>query len=68
MGLRPGPFLERALFALRAGCLTDNVFKGHAARAFFENVSFRPPGVVLFGPAARAIFGKGSFCPSGGGF
>ena len=32
---------------------------GHAARAIFENISFRPPGVVLFGPAARA------FSPSG---
>ena len=40
MGLRPGLFFEMFLFALRAGCLTDNVFKGHAARAFFALRAF----------------------------
>ena len=35
--MRPGPFFEMFLFALRAGCLTDNVFKGHAARLFLPS-------------------------------
>jgi len=29
---------------------------------------FHPPSVVFFGPAARALFGKGSFRPPGGVF
>jgi|GEM_PF-1920894 len=53
MGLRPGPFLEMFLFALRAlfslglrpglsrppggVYLTENVFMGHAARAFLPS-------------------------------
>jgi len=38
LGLRPGPFLERVLFAHWAGVyLTENVFKGHAARLFLPS-------------------------------
>jgi len=49
-------FWRGVFLPIGAGCLADNVFKGHAAQAIFGNVSLHPSGVVLFGPAARAVF------------
>jgi len=41
MGLRPGPFFEMFLFALRAGFyLTENVFMGLRPGLFFEMFLF----------------------------
>ena len=54
MGLRPGPFLKRVLFALRA------LFSLGLRPALF-----RPSGVALSGPAARILSPSGHFASGG---
>jgi hypothetical protein len=81
LGLRPGPFFEMFLFALRAlfslglrpGLFLEMFL--FALRAlfslglrpgpFFGHVSLRPSGVVLSGPAARAFLPSGHFASGG---
>jgi len=64
LGLRPGPFFEMFLFALRAGFyLTENVFMGHAARAFLPSgrCSLWACGPGFF-PLRAFCLRRGTFC------
>jgi len=67
LGLRPGPFLKTFLFAHWGGVyLTDKVFKGHAAHAFFALPGrFSPLGESLFFCARKKKVTKKKRRPAG---